>query len=60
MATTTEETIVIKNVRTEEIYADEAAAAADIASPDTDTTDADVSRSVTLDVLKGVGSKGQA
>jgi hypothetical protein len=60
MATTTEETIVIKNVRTEEVYTDEAAAAADIASPDTDTTDADVSRSVTLDVLKGVGSKGQA
>ena len=60
MATTTEETVVIKNVRTEEVYADEAAAAADIASPDTDTTDADVSRSVTLDVLKGVGGSGQA
>ena len=60
MATTTEETIVHKNTKTNEVYADEAAAAADIASPDTDTTDADVSRSVTLSVLKGVGSQGKA
>jgi len=60
MATTTEETTVIKNARTDEVYADESAAAADIASPDTDTTDADISRSVTLSVLKGVGSQGKA
>jgi len=60
MALTTEETVVHKNVKTDEVYADESAAAADIASPDTDTTDADVSRSVTLSVLKGVGSKGVA
>jgi len=60
MATTTEETTVIKNARTDEVYADESAAAADIASPDTDTTDSDISRSVTLSVLKGVGSQGKA
>jgi len=60
MATTTEETIVHKNIKTDEVYANESAAAADIASPDTDTTDADVSRSVTLSVLKGVKSEGQA
>ena len=60
MATTTEEKTVFKNVKTNTEYENEAAAAADIAADDTDTTDADVSRSVTLSVLKGVGSKGQA
>lgn len=60
MATTTEETIVFKNVKTNTEYESEAAAAADIADADTDTTDADVSRNVTLNVLKGVKSDGQA
>jgi hypothetical protein len=60
MATTTEETIVFKNVKTNTEYENEAAAAADIASADTDTTDADVSRNVVLNVLKGVKSDGQA
>lgn len=60
MALTTEETTVIKNTRTETIYANEAEANADVADPNTDTTEADVSRSVTLNVLKGVQSEGQA
>jgi hypothetical protein len=60
MATTTEETIVFKNVKTNTEYENEAAAAADIANADTDTTDADVSRNVVLNVLKGVKSDGQA
>lgn len=60
MALKTEEKTEFKNLNTDEVYADEAAAAADVASPDTDTTDSDVSRSVTLSVLKGVGADGQA
>lgn len=60
MARTTEENVVFKNVKTDTTYDSEAAAAADIADPDTDTTDADVSRSVSLSVLKGVGADGQA
>lgn len=60
MALTTEEKTEFKNLKTDEVYADEAAAAADIASSDTDTTDSDVSRNVTLSVLKGVGADGQA
>lgn len=60
MALTTEETTVIKNTRTETIYANDAEASADVADPNTDTTEADVSRSVTLNVLKGVQSEGQA
>lgn len=60
MALTTEETTVIKNTRSDTVYASEADATADIADPSTDTTEADVSRSVTLNVLKGTSADGQA
>jgi len=52
--------VTVKNVRTEVEYDDDDHAAADVADPNTDTTDADISRSVTLRVLKGVDGSGQA
>ena len=52
--------VVVKNVRTETEYDDDDAAAADVADANTDTTDADISRSVTLRVVKGVDGSGQA
>ena len=52
--------VVVKNVRTETEYDDDDAAAADVADSNTDTTDADISRSVTLRVVKGVDASGQA
>ena len=52
--------VVVKNVRTETEYDDDDAAAADVADDNTDTTDADISRSVTLRVVKGVDASGQA
>jgi len=52
--------VVVKNVRTETEYDDDDAAAADVADVNTDTTDADISRSVTLRVVKGVDASGQA
>jgi hypothetical protein len=52
--------VVVKNVATEAEYDDDDAAAADVADPNTATTDADISRSVTLRVVKGVNADGQA
>jgi len=52
--------VVVKNVATETEYDDDDAAAADVADPNTATTDADISRSVTLRVVKGVNADGQA
>jgi len=52
--------VVVKNVRTETEYDDDDAAAADVADVNTDTTDADISRSVTLRVVKGIDASGQA
>ena len=51
---------VIKNARTDIEYDDDDHAAADVADPDTDTTDDDIQRVVTIRVLKGVISTGQA
>ena len=50
--------VVVKNVRTETEYDDDDAAAADVADPATATTDSDISRSVSIRVLKGVGGEG--
>ena len=47
--------VTVKNVRTDTEYDDDDQAASDVADPSTDTTDADISRSVTLRVLKTVG-----
>ena len=47
--------VTIKNARTGVEYDDDAAAAADVADAATDTTDADISRSATIRVLKSVG-----
>jgi len=52
--------VTVKNVRTDTEYDDDDQAAADVADPNTDTTDSDISRSVTLRVVKGVESTGQA
>ena len=52
--------VVVKNVATEVEYDDDDAAAADVADPNTATTDADISRSVTMRVLKSVSADGQA
>ena len=51
---------VIKNIRTEAEYDDDDHAAADVADPNTDTTDNDIQRIVTIRVLKGVESEGAA
>jgi hypothetical protein len=52
--------VVVKNIATELEYDSDDAAAADVADPNTATTDSDISRSVTLRVVKGVESEGQA
>ena len=52
--------VTVKNLATDTEYDDDNQAAADVADPNTATTDADISRSVTLRVLKGVESEGQA
>jgi len=49
---------VVKNVKTDEEYSDIAAAQADVADISTSTTQDDISQSVTLRVLKGVGAEG--
>jgi len=49
---------IIKNVVTDEEYSDIAAARADVADSNTNTTQDDISQSVTLRVLKGVGAEG--
>ena len=49
---------VVKNVKTDEEYSDIAAAQADVADISTSTTQDDISQSVTLRVLKGVGADG--
>jgi hypothetical protein len=51
---------VIKNAKTEVEYDDDDHAAADVADPNTDTTDADIQRTVTIRVLKGIGAEGGA
>jgi hypothetical protein len=49
---------VVKNVKTDEEYSDITAAQADVADSNTNTTQDDISQSVTLRVLKGVGADG--
>jgi hypothetical protein len=49
---------IIKNVVTDEEYSDISAAQADVADISTSTTQDDISQSVTLRVLKGVGADG--
>jgi hypothetical protein len=49
---------IIKNVVTDEEYVDTAAAQADVNDISTSTTQDDISQSVTLRVLKGVGADG--
>jgi hypothetical protein len=60
MATTTEETVVITNVKTGETYASDVHAAEDVANPETETSEGDIKRDVVLSVLKGVGGAGAA
>jgi len=60
MATTTEETVVITNVKTGATYASDVHAAEDIANPETETSADDIKRDVVLNVLKGVGGAGAA
>ena len=48
----------VKNVVTNEEYPDITAAQADVADISTSTTQDDISQSVTLRVLKGVGAEG--
>jgi hypothetical protein len=60
MATTTEETVVITNVKTGETYASDVHAAEDVANPETETSAGDIKRDVVLNVLKGVGGAGAA
>ena len=50
--------LTIRNSRTGVEYASEDEARADIDNPDTDTTEEDVARDVTLRILKGVDSEG--
>lgn len=50
--------LTVRNARTGVEYASEEEARADIDSPDTDTTEADVARDATLRILKGVDSEG--
>ena len=52
--------VTTKNLATDTEYDDDDAAAADVADPDTATTDADIARSVAIRVLKGVGASGEA
>jgi hypothetical protein len=60
MATTTEENVVITNVKTGATYASDVEAAEDVANPETETSADDIKRDVVLNVLKGVGSSGAA
>jgi hypothetical protein len=60
MATTTEETVVITNVKTGATYANDVEAASDVADPTTETSADDIKRDVVLSVLKGVSSTGAA
>jgi len=48
----------VLNTKSNEEYETEAAAQTDIDSPDTDTTSADIQRSVTLQVLQGIAADG--
>ena len=50
--------VTVKNIATDTEYDDDDAAAADVADPATATTDSDISRSVSIRVLKGVGGEG--
>ena len=52
--------VTVKNVATDVEYDDDDAAAADVADPNTATTDADIARSVAIRVLKGIGAEGGA
>jgi len=52
--------VTIKNAQTDLEYDDDDAAAADVADPNTATTDTDIVRAVSIRVLKGVGGSGQA
>jgi hypothetical protein len=47
----------VKNIRTDEEYADMDAAQADVADDATDTTEEEISQSVVLRLLKGVESE---
>jgi hypothetical protein len=49
---------VVKNIRTDEEYADMDAAQADVADNATETTEGEISQSVVLRILKGVESEG--
>lgn len=49
---------IVRNIRTDEEYADMDAAQADVADAATDTTEGEISQSVTLRILKGVESEG--
>jgi len=50
--------VVVKNLRTEIEYDDDDAADADVKNPETDTVAEEISRSVTIRVLKGVDGAG--
>jgi hypothetical protein len=52
--------VKVENALTGEEYDDDDAANADVANPETATSANDIKRSVTLRVLKGVGSTGAA
>ena len=52
--------VTVKNLATDTEYDDDDAAAADVADPNTATTDADISRAVAIRVLKGVSADGEA
>lgn len=52
--------VTVKNLATDTEYDDDDAAAADVADPNTATTDADIARSVAIRVLKGVDASGEA
>ena len=48
---------IVRNIRTNEEYADMDAAKADVADAGTDTTEEEISQSVVLRLLKGVESE---
>jgi hypothetical protein len=52
--------VVVKNAKTDVEYDDDDAADADVNDPNTETTAADINRSVAIRVLKGVGATGDA
>jgi hypothetical protein len=49
---------IVRNIRTKVEYTDMDAAQADVADAATDTTEGEISQSVTLRILKGVESEG--